>query len=115
MSNKSELYPLYQTFNHKIPKVDLKKLQKQELINSINNLNQEQLSALIRLIAEYYKLNNSITTDNFLTLKNNEIETLFDGVIIKNGSIEFDVSKFKVELRWILFKFVNVCESSSDK
>lgn len=117
MSNKSELYPLYQTFNHKIPKVDLKKVQKQQLINSINNLNQEQLGPLIRLIAEHYRLTNttfSNTIENNTTLKSENIVTLFDGLIV-NNKVEFDISKFKVELRWILFKFVNVCESSSDK
>ena len=98
--NTIEPYSLYQTFNCKLPKTDMTIEQKEKLVHYSNSLYSHQKIAFVRLIVEHSRLNNLFSHTNAPY-----------GLIIEEGdsSLTFDLENFPIELRWILWKFFEMC------
>jgi len=102
---KTNSYSLYQTFSHNIPKKDLTLVQKKKLVKKLESLEDNEMQACLRLILEHARLNSDQKIVSELPYNGEESE---DGFPI------FDISELPQELRWVLHKFVNVCDKNSD-
>ncbi len=117
-------YPLYQTFNNiKLPKNNLSKIQQQHFIDVAKTLVEKQKVAFIRLIIEHALINdekfgqfieeyikqyeNIENPDDMDMCLPYEISCVDDG-------LSFNIKKFPIDLRWILWKFLAVCESDTN-
>jgi hypothetical protein len=92
-------YALYYTFNKNIPTKDLSSSQKKTFLSKVKSLDDESKRVLISLILEH-------ATFNEMEIKNK----LPFGCKTKQDTVTIDLDKLPLELRWILFKFLNVVD-----
>jgi hypothetical protein len=98
--NKSSLYF---SLNSNLSSTDLKKTEKDEIIESINIIDTESKKAILNLIIQHY-IN---TIENAMEeLKNGVIP--YDGITNKNGSLQFKLGNFPIPLRRIIYKFIKI-------
>lgn len=95
----SSTYGLYQTHSKNIPKKNLVAKDKKWLLEKIKELDSEQKEALVMLICEHAKLNQTFDPNNFLNLP-------YDG-FVENEGVSFDLGLMPFGLRWILFRFIS--------
>lgn len=98
--NKSHLY---YTLNKELKTVDLKKSEKQYVLDSIQVMDQTSLKMICELIAEHYKNENDgipIT------------EIPYEGCQKPEG-VEFNMAKFPIQLRHIIFKFIKIVQNQN--
>lgn len=96
-------YQLYYTLNTNLQTSDLKKNEKEELLNVIKNMSDLQSKkALFLLICEHAK--------NEQVLYNNVIP--YDGVEIKEDSVQFNLAKMPIKLRRIIYKFIKIVQKN---
>lgn len=94
-------YSLYRTFNDNIPEKDLNAKDTKELIKVAENLNTDQKVAFVRLILEHSRLTNG---------EDQKLNDLPYSGIDSDEGVVFDLSRLPQELKWILWRFVNVCK-----
>ena len=92
---------LYYTLNANLPKKDLTVKNKNILLNSIPKLTKDQLEQVFLLICEHQKVKRG-------TDYNSENIVIPYGGTSENLGIQFDLTKFPIELRWVLFKFIDI-------
>ena len=99
-----EPYSLYQTFNCNLPKTVLPKDYAKKMIDNIPSLPEHQKIAFTRLIIEHARLNNDLPSD---------LKVLpYNGKKSDDGSPEFTVTHLPTNLRWILWRFHEMCGES---
>jgi len=94
---------LYYTLNSNISKKDLPEGKKIELIKKISKLNQEQIEAFFLLICEHQKIENGI-----------DYKSIPYGGIKQKSGVQFDLQSFPIQLRWILYKFIDIVIKSDN-
>jgi len=100
MTNNSSLY---YSLNNNVSNTDLKKTEKDEIIDLINVLDIEPKKAILSLIVQHY-IN---TVENSMeNLKNGILP--YDAIIIKNDNIQFKLGNFPIALRRIIYKFIKI-------
>lgn len=100
---KIERYFLYETLNKNILEIDLTTEEKIQLIDGTLTLQEAQKTAFIRLMIEYSRLND----DNI------NIKKIPYCTEIATDKLEIDIDKLPIKLRWILWKFCNVCSQEN--
>lgn len=104
-------YPLYHTLNKKIPTKDLTESQKKSLKTKLGAAEDPHIKeAVIMLIAEHATVNENF---DIKTLAQKKGGILPYGMVQTSDDVSLDIEKFPIELRWILFKFLNVSDSKS--
>lgn len=98
-------YPLYHTLNHNIPKTKLTKNQETDLAKKLCLVNEDAKKAVVMLITEHSRVEGQYVYDP----KNVVIP--YSGTQEGNDVI-FDLGKFPNELKWVLWKFVNLLNES---
>lgn len=100
-------YPLYQTFKTNIPDKDLPAKDKKKLSDVVDNLDEDQKIAMIRLILEHATLEGDISPDQGLQ------SLPYGGDLVGDEKTpQFKIAKLPIRLRWILWKFTEVVLSS---
>ena len=89
-------YQLYYTLDKNLQSTDLKKIEKEEVISSIEKMNQESKDACYLLIYEHYRIT-----------ENKETKTPY-GAVITGNDIQFDLSNMPIKLRRILYNFCKI-------
>ena len=95
---------LYQTFNCNIPKTDIKKIDKINILNAVKKLNYESSEMFFLLIYEHYIRNNEVREVKVLTPYGSKYSK-------EEKTITFNLSSFPIPLRHILMKFINMIQS----
>ena len=90
-------FPLYNTLSKNLPKKDLSLKQKKDFITKIEDINTQGSELIYALIRAYQILNQGDTPNEKLP---------FEGQIINENNLEFNISKIPIELRQILYKFL---------
>ncbi len=100
--SKIKPYNLYQSLDVKVPETDLKKTQKKKFTELTADLTENQKISFLKLIIEHARLNDKYNENSeifpYTELSKNETTQLI-----------FDVNEFPLKLRWILFRFLEVC------
>lgn len=96
-------YPLYSTLNVNIKKKDMPRTKKIELVGKLNKMTKTQHEAVLMLICEHARCveNYSFSKPNF--------SLPYKASIVKQDA-KFDLESLPPELKWILYKFSQVCE-----
>ena len=95
-------YSLYSTFAVDLPKKNMKAADKKKLKEGLSKLNEKEGSACLRLILEHATITNC----------KYDISTLpFEGVEKDDGTPSFDIENLPENLRWILLRFIGVCNA----
>ena len=102
---KIESYSLYQTFRNNIPDKDLTTDEKKQLESEVGSLKKDQKVAFLRLILEPARIE-----DNFESSNGN---LPYNGEDTEEGPC-FDVGNLPRDLRWILLRFLKVCQSHQE-
>jgi hypothetical protein len=103
-------FPLYDTLEKKVTKSsDIKPIEKRNCIDIITSLDENGKEILVILIYLYYKNNNN----------KNETEQVipYDGSYVQknnNIDIEWNINKFPVKLKRILYEFLKMHINSMD-
>jgi hypothetical protein len=100
MNGKLE-YSLYQTFDANIPSTNLLVKDKKYLVEACSKLNRDQKIAFSRLILEHARLENIEVLDG-LPYGGNSTDT----------KTEFNLENLPNHLKWILLKFVKICDEN---
>lgn len=103
--NTAQRFELYHTLNQNIAKKDLKKAEKEEIIDAITKFTSQESQAMFSLINEDYKLHLEET-------KTDETPLPYNGRTVSKNSVEFDLADFPIRLRRILYKFVKIVQKS---
>lgn len=97
-------YELYHTLNSNLQNNDLKKKEKEEIINQINFLDKESMEAIFLLIYEHFRLNSD----------NTELYVIpYEGQSCNNNLI-FNISKLPIKLRRIIYNFIKILQQKND-
>lgn len=96
------MFQLYHTLNSNIQSTDLKKIEKTEILKTIDTMDQSSKEALFLLIYEHYRLNEDPS----------DIYKLPYGGTEKNNGIEFNLSKMPIKLRRIIYKFIKIVQTN---
>jgi hypothetical protein len=98
-------YPLYHTLNKNLKKGDLTAKQKKKLIDDLSSIENDQRlkKAIIMLIAEHARVTENQKFDSDISEK-----TLPFDIKQRTKDVHCDLDKFPVELKWILWKFMNL-------
>lgn len=99
---KVESYSLYQTFRHNIPERDLSVAEKKQLESGVEELRQDEKIAFLRLILEHARIADDYESSNG--------DLPYGGEDSDDGPT-FEVGHLPRDLRWILLRFLKVCES----
>ena len=100
MDSKIQPYSLYQTFNANLPKTDLSIEQKTSLSKYTDALYDHQKIAFIRLIIEHARISGE---------KVDSVSPPYTSTLKHTDKIEFDMNLFPIPLKWILWKFFEMC------
>ncbi len=92
-------YSLYNSFNLNISTSCLTKKQKSTFVDIATKLTDNQKEAFVRLILEHVLLENGHMAD---------VNYTGDQI---GDHIKLDIDKFPQKLQWILWKFLNMCET----
>lgn len=92
-------FPLYNNLNKNIPKKDLSVKQKEEFIEKINNIDDENTKELIYVLIQYHAEKNKETYENIVYNGTKE-------PIGTNYNITWNFLEFPVPLKHILYNFV---------
>ncbi len=93
------MFQLYHTLNSNIQSTDLKKIEKEEIINEIQYMNQSARDAFFLLIYENSMINKDIESYNIPY-----------GGIKSQNYVEFNLAKLPIKLRRILHKFIKILQ-----
>lgn len=102
METKAKKYSLYQTFTYNIPVKDLSEIEKTQLKSGVEKLTQHEKNVFLRLILEHAHIVDSYGVDASLP---------YSGTDAKDGPV-FNLDDLPVDLRWILLRFLKVCEGN---
>lgn len=94
------MFQLYYTLNTNLQSTDLKKTEKEEILDKISKMDQDSLNAVFLLIYEHFRASNDV---------NDIYQIPFEGHETNNG-IEFNLAKLPIKLRRILYKFIKLGE-----
>jgi hypothetical protein len=102
---------LYYSLNKNIQPIDLKKVEKEELIDTTRKLDLDSKTAMFMLIYQHLleekKANNEVIDEN---------EIPYFGVVKykENGEeyLEFNLGKIPINLRRILYKFCKILQKN---
>lgn len=98
-------FPLYYTLNSNLQASDLKKAEKEEIMKSIQTMDISSQEALFLLIYEHNKINSNQQSDVY--------EIPYDGVYTNEDEIiEFNLAKFPIQLRRIIYKFTKIIQQN---
>jgi len=100
------MYPLYYTLNVHLRTTDLKKSEKEEILQIISTMDSSSKNAVILLIVEHLR----ITDDSFHPSKSYGIP--YEGKKLDENLYEFDLAKLPIKLRRILYKFVQIYKNN---
>jgi hypothetical protein len=100
-SPKINPYSLYQTFNCNLQTTDLPFDQKEKLKEYVDLLYDDQKTAFVRLIIEHARLSGDNILPDSPPYKGELSES--------DGSINFNIENFPINLKWILWKFFEMC------
>jgi len=102
-------FPLYDTLEKKVTKSsDIKPNEKRNCIDIIASLEENGKEILVILIYLYYKNNNKNETEQVIP---------YDGSYVQknnNIDIEWNINKFPVKLKRILYEFLKMHINSMD-
>ena len=93
-------FPLFASLDNNIPNKDLTAKQKQEYIDSVNNIDISGKELLYALIMVFYITTENIHSTDHLPYKGKN----------SNGNITWVFSDFPIRLRHILYKFIKLHE-----
>ncbi len=110
-------FPLYTTFTAKIPKNGPTKPQQAKMTEMITTLTIDQKIAMCRLIIEHARLHENLYADMMEQHTSNidqcgNVCVPYNGAIIDENNVKFDLNQMPNELKWILYKFLLVCKES---
>ena len=94
-------YSLYHTLNKNISKAKFPKTQEKELRGKLSSLQHNSKKAVVMLIAEHSRVTEQRIFDG------ETVELPYNGLQDEDDTV-FDLKDFPNELKWILWKFVNV-------
>lgn len=97
---------LYFSLNKNIQNIDLKKNEKKELIDMLPSLDLQTKEAFFLLIYEHM-----IETKKDEEQIEKDYKLPYEG-IGENNSVTFNLSKFPIELRRILYKFIKIVQKN---
>lgn len=97
---------LYQSLTINIKSFDLKKDEKILLLNFIAKASTATKQKIFELILHEYFNNADITDENRVP---------YNGVIVNNDTVSFNLADFPIRLRRILFKFMQIVESNENE
>lgn len=98
-------YPLYHTLTKVIPSTTMKKTQLSQLKTKLEELDDYSCKAVLMLIAEHSRVEDgqSFDTANItIPYKGNQV----------GKDVKFDLEYFPNKLKWVLWKFVNLNDTS---
>jgi hypothetical protein len=97
----------YQSFDANIPDEDLKISQKKKFTELVKFLDSKQKEIFLRLILEH-----AVKYDDFNL--NSDTFPYSESSIHNKTQLDFELDRedFPLKLKWILFRFLKVCEKS---
>jgi len=111
------MFQLYYTLNTNIQTTDLKKTEKEEIIRTISNIDENYRNAIFLLIYEHYmnESKESSQKDSVSTKHDAPFgSTIPYGGIEKGSDVEFNIGKLPIQLRRILFKFIKIIQKNEN-
>jgi hypothetical protein len=97
-------FPLYDNLNKNIPKKDLTVKQKEEVVNIINNVEDDNTKELIYALIQFYYTNNSGSPKDSIPYSGDKCESKDK----KLHNIAWSLSDLPIPLRQILYKFMSL-------
>ncbi len=98
------MFQLYHTLNKNIQSTDLKKVEKEDILKTIDVMDQQSRDAFFLLIYEHARINDN--SEDVYNIPYSGIET--------PQGIEFNLGKLPIKLRRILYKFVKVLQKNEN-
>jgi hypothetical protein len=100
-------YSLYYTLNRDIPKKGMTKTQENKLKEKLDATDANSQRAIIMLMAEHSKVVDQVSFDV-------QDITLPYGSVQQDKDFVFDLENIPRELKWILWKFVNLSSGGDE-